>query len=175
VDPHHAIMPPRALAAVALGCLGLSLGGCSSLMMEGATAGAGIAAAAAAGSTTDNPAVTAGVGLGAHAAARAAVKALQKGVHHAEQERIATAAGPLAVGAVARWSATHRLPVERNRHGEVTVSRLIRAGGLDCKELVFSVEEKADRSFFTTTICRDGQLWRWAAAEPATERWGGLQ
>ncbi|MBV8524582.1 MAG: hypothetical protein JOY71_21080, partial [Acetobacteraceae bacterium] len=31
------------------------------------------------------------------------------------------------------------------------------------------------RTFYTTNICLDGTTWRWAAAEPATERWGALQ
>ena len=24
-------------------------------------------------------------------------------------------------------------------------------------------------------VCRDGETWKWASAEPATERWGSLQ
>ncbi len=63
--------------------------------------------------------------------------------------------------------------------GEVTVSRVISSGALDCKEIVFSVESGGalapDRTFYTAAICRDGAAWRWASAEPATERWGALQ
>ena len=48
------------------------------------------------------------------------------------------------------------------------------------KDVVFSVEQtKRDvvtgRAFYLTMICRHGDQWRWAAAEPATERWGSLQ
>ncbi|WP_185595294.1 hypothetical protein [Burkholderia ubonensis] len=33
----------------------------------------------------------------------------------------------------------------------------------------------AQSAFFVATICRDGPVWKWASAEPATERWGALQ
>lgn len=35
--------------------------------------------------------------------------------------------------------------------------------------------EPASRSFFITVICKDGPVWKWASAEPATARWGALQ
>jgi len=118
--------------------------------------------------------------LGVNAAASAAVKAIEKRVHRTEQDSIAAAAGPLAIGETARWSSGHyKVSVEANQHGELTVSRLIQAGNLDCKEIVFSVDSvvkhKLDRAFYTTIICRDGATWKWATAEPATERWGSLQ
>jgi hypothetical protein len=31
------------------------------------------------------------------------------------------------------------------------------------------------RNFYTVNVCQDGTTWRWASAEPATARWGGLQ
>jgi hypothetical protein len=80
------------------------------------------------------------------------------------------------------WQITHDVPIEPNERGEVTVARLIAAGGLHCKEIVFSVDTPAPeadaapaRAFYTATVCRDGNTWRWASAEPATERWGSLQ
>ncbi len=153
--------------------------GCSSLLTEGAGAGAGIAGAGIASAVTRNAAVTSGIGLGVNAAALAGVKALEKRVHRTEQEQIAAAAGPLDVGARAQWISTPRVPIERTEHGELTVSRLIQAGGLDCKEVVFSVDRTTkaglDRGFYTTTVCRDGAVWKWATAEPATARWGALQ
>jgi len=159
---------------------GLLLSGCTALLKQGGAAGAGIAGASIAGEVTRNPAVTAGIGLGLNAAASAGVKAIEKRVHRTEQESIAAAAGPLAVGQSAKWSSGHyKVSVEANEHGELTVSRLIRAGNLDCKEVVFSVDaivkHKPDRAFYTTIICRDGATWKWATAEPATERWGSLQ
>lgn len=159
---------------------GLTLTGCSSLLTEGGAAGAGVASASIAGAVTKNAAVTSGIGLGVTAAASAGVKALEKHVHTTEQNSIAATAGPLDVGATAVWTSGHyKVSIERNEHGELTVSRLIRAGDIDCKEVVFSVDAivkaKPERAFFTTTICRDGAVWKWAMAEPATGRWGSLQ
>lgn len=163
-----------------LGASALLLSGCSSILAQGGAAGAGVAGASIAGAVTRDPAVTAGIGLGVNAAASAGVKAIEKRVHRTEQDSIAMAAGPLAVGQTAHWSSGHyKVSVEANEHGELTVSRLIRAGNLDCKEIVFSVDavvkHKPDRAFYTTIICRDGATWKWATAEPATERWGSLQ
>ncbi len=113
-----------------------------------------------------------------------------------EQDAIAKAAGPLAVGKVANWNVEHKLPIEDDARGQVTVSRLIGGGDLQCKEVVFSVNTPADkadadpeREFYVTTVCRDGEHWRWAsticqrpdgqwkwaAAEPSVARWNGLQ
>ena len=161
-----------------LGC-GMALSGCASLLSEGAGAGAGVAGASIAGAVTKDAAVTSGIGLGVNAAASAAVKALEKRVHRAEQDEIAATAGPLAVGTTAPWTSGRRVSIEQSEHGELTVSRLIQAGDLDCKEVIFSVDTtdkgQPERAFYTTTICRDGATWKWASAEPATERWGSLQ
>jgi hypothetical protein len=166
------------LPLLATSALGLS--GCASLLSQGGAAGAGVASASIAGAVTKNAAVTSGIGLGVNAAASAGIKSLEKHVHKTEQDSIAAAAGSLDVGATAPWSSGHgKVSVERNEHGELTVSRLIRAGDLDCKEVIFSVDSEAkgkrERAFYTTTVCRDGAVWRWASAEPATERWGSLQ
>lgn len=160
--------------------VGPFLSGCSSLLTEGGAAGAGVAGAGIASAVTKNAAVTSGIGLGVNAAASAGVKALEKRTHRTEQEAIAAAAGPLSVGATAAWSSGHySVSVEHNEHGELTVSRLIQAGDLDCKEVIFSVDtvvkRQPSRAFYTTTVCRDGASWKWASAEPATERWGSLQ
>ncbi|ABE29605.1 hypothetical protein DR64_1081 [Paraburkholderia xenovorans LB400] len=158
-----------------------ALSGCSSLYSEGATAGAGIAGAALAAKVTSNAAVATGIGLGAVAAARAGVQYSERVVHKNTQDGIAKIAGPLDVGAVAPWSVTHSVPIEDDEHGRVTVSRTISAGALDCKEIVFSVDQTATKNvpassaFYVASICRDGDNWKWASAEPATERWGALQ
>jgi hypothetical protein len=158
-----------------------ALSGCSSLYSEGATAGAGVAGAALAAKVTSNAAVATGIGLGAVAAARAGVQYSERVVHKNTQDGIAKIAGPLDVGAVAPWSVTHSLPIEDDEHGRVTVSRTISAGALDCKEIVFSVDQSATKNvpassaFYVASICRDGNNWKWASAEPATERWGALQ
>ncbi|KIG04248.1 hypothetical protein [Caballeronia concitans] len=163
----------------AVACLGLS--GCNSLYSEGATAGAGIAGAAVAGKVTENAAVATGIGLGAVAAARAGVQYTQRVIHTDTQDKIAAAAGPLAVGAVAPWVSVHSVPLEEDEKGRVTVSRAISSGALDCKEIVFSVDRDAtkdraaDSAFYVASVCRDGPKWKWASAEPATPRWGSLQ
>jgi hypothetical protein len=163
-------------------CVGAAaLSGCTSLYSEGATAGAGIAGAAVAGSITNNAAVATGIGLGAVAAARAGVQYSERVIHRHTQDGIAQVAGPLDVGGVAPWSVTHSVPLEEDEHGRVTVSRVISTGLLDCKEIVFTVDKPATdkvpatSAYFVASICRDGNLWKWASAEPATERWGALQ
>jgi hypothetical protein len=173
---HHA----TAVLALAL-VVSSGLSGCSSLYSEGAVAGAGIAGAAVATKVTSNAAVATGIGLGAVAAARAGVQYSERVVHRNTQDSIAKVAGPLDVGAVAPWSVTHSFPIEDDEHGRVTVSRAISTGALDCKEIVFSVDRTATRNvpassaFFVASVCRDGDNWKWASAEPATERWGALQ
>ncbi|WP_235993635.1 hypothetical protein [Paraburkholderia solitsugae] len=169
-----------ALAALAV-AISSALSGCGSLYTEGATAGAGIAGAALAAKVTRNAAVATGIGLGAVAAARAGVQYSERVVHKNTQDGIAKIAGPLDVGAIAPWSVTHSVPIEDDEHGRVTVSRTISAGALDCKEIVFSVDQTATQNvpassaFYVASICRDGDNWKWASAEPATERWGALQ
>ncbi|MDR6407389.1 hypothetical protein [Paraburkholderia terricola] len=158
-----------------------ALSGCSSLYSEGATTSAGIAGAALAAKVTSNAAVATGIGLGAVAAARAGVQYSERVVHKNTQDGIARIAGPLEVGAVAPWSVTHSMPIEDDERGRVTVSRAISTGALDCKEIVFSVDQAATKNvpassaFYVASICRDGDNWKWASAEPATERWGALQ
>ncbi|MFP3604725.1 hypothetical protein [Paraburkholderia sp. SIMBA_053] len=173
--------PDAVKLAVLAVAVASALSGCSSLYTEGATAGAGIAGAAIAAQVTNNAAVATGIGLGAVAAARAGVQYSERVVHRNTQDGIAKIAGPLEVGAVAPWSVTHSVPIEDDEHGRVTVSRTISAGTLDCKEIVFSVDHIATKNvpassaFYVASICRDGENWKWASAEPATERWGALQ
>lgn len=157
------------------------LAGCNSLYSEGATAGAGIAGATIASKVTNNASVATGIGLGAVAGARAGVQYSQRVAHRYSQAQVANAAGPLDVGGVAPWATHHTFPIEDDERGRVTVSRLISVGPLDCKEIVFSVDSPATKdtaaqsAFYVATICRDGPTWKWASAEPATERWGALQ
>ncbi|HTH76359.1 MAG TPA: hypothetical protein VL635_18345 [Trinickia sp.] len=174
------IMRRFGLAALAAAAIA-NLNGCTSVYTESATAGAGIAGAALASKVTRNAAVATGIGLGAVAAAKAGVQYTERVVHRDTQNMIATAAGPLAVGAVAPWSVKHTVAIEPDEHGRVTVSRAISTGALDCKEIVFSVDADATKdkpatsAFYVASVCRDGNAWKWASAEPATERWGALQ
>jgi hypothetical protein len=172
---------PLAALTFALIVVTTALSGCGSFYSEGATAGAGIAGAAVAAKVTNNAAVATGIGLGAVAAARAGVQYSERVIHRNTQDGIAKIAGPLDVGAIAPWSVTHSVPLEDDEHGRVTVSRTISTGALDCKEIVFSVDQAATpnvpatSAFYVASICRDGNAWKWASAEPATERWGALQ
>ncbi|MBK1662489.1 hypothetical protein [Paracraurococcus ruber] len=165
----------RASAALFL----LLLPGCQALLTEGTSTVAGIGGASLADGVGANPAVTTGIGLGVQALGRAGLQYAQRRTHRAAQDRIAAVAGPLPVGGTAAWRTKHTLPVEPNEHGQVAVSRVISTGALDCKEIVFSVEEGKPeaprRGFYLAAVCRDGERWRWASAEPATERWGSLQ
>ena len=162
-------------------CAVMGLSACSSVLTEGSSAAAGVAGTALAGKVTNNAAVATGIGLGVQAAARAGLQYEQRKIHGEEQDSIAKAAGELAVGAVGKWQIKHSLPIEDNERGRVTVSRVISTEGMSCKEIVFSVDglvdqiNKPDSEFYVATICRAGQGWKWASAEPATERWGALQ
>jgi hypothetical protein len=137
----------------------------------------GAAAGFAAGAATANPAVGVGVGITVRAATREAVTRLARKQHALEQNAIATAAGDLSVGETQRWSLERA--IVRDTHGEVRVLRAIKTPLAVCKEVAFSIADKADENasvaWFTTTACREGARWKWAAAEPAVERWGNLQ
>lgn len=155
------------------------LAGCESLLTESAATGAGIAGAGIAGAVSKNATVGAAIGLGVAAGANAGLLYVERRVHNTTQNAIAAAAGPLPEGGVAAWSSRPSIPIERSQHGEVAVSREIDGPDFACKEIVFSVDgdtaSDTHRAFFTTFICRDGEAWRWATAEPATARWGSLQ
>ncbi|NKC30368.1 hypothetical protein [Falsiroseomonas selenitidurans] len=168
-----------------IGCLlllGATLPGCGPLLSEGTSAAAGVGSASLAEAVGTSAAATTGIGLGVQAGARAGLHYAQRRTQRGTQLRVAAAAGPLAVGEVAPWSVEHLVPLQPDEAGQVTVTRRIATGALDCKEIVFSVADPPaaegaapGRRFYTATICRDGETWRWANAEPATERWGSLQ
>lgn len=178
--PASASFPFRLLAAAcASASICLLATGCSSLFQEGAATGAGVAGTAVAAKVTKNPTVAAGIGLGVLAAAQAGVKTVERNYHGDQQDLIAEAAGTLAVGEVARWRSHHAVQLEQDEAGRVTVSRVISATDLHCKEIVFSVDRMQEATvrsaFYVATICQDSAHWRWASAEPATARWGSLQ
>ena len=153
--------------------------GCSSIVSTGSSELAGITGAALASAVTTNAGVAAGIGLGTQAAARAGIQYAQRRVARAAQDRIASAAGPLAIGEVAPWESEHKAPLEAGEQGRVTVSRVISVTSMECKEIVFSVDTAKDgaplSAFYVAMVCRDGAEWKWALAEPSTDRWGGLQ
>jgi hypothetical protein len=153
--------------------------GCASVVNTGSSEIAGVGGAAVATAVTSNGAVATGIGLAVQAATRAGVQYAQRRTHQSVQNEIARAAGALEVGAVGRWHIDPAGALEREQQGRVTVSRVISATELTCKEAVFSVDnvvENVPRSaFYVAIVCRDGERWKWASAEPSTERWDGLQ
>ncbi len=136
---------------------------------------AGVAGAGIANSVTSSAAAATAIGLGVASGASAGLQYAERKVHRAEQDNIASAAGPLTPGAVSTWKVVHDVPIEDDEHGELAVVRIVGNTGFSCKEIVFSVDTEKDRAFYTATVCRDGEHWKWASAEPATERWGSLQ
>lgn len=157
----------------------LMLSGCGSLLTEGTADLAGVAGAGAASAVTKSAAGAAAIGLGVRSVASEGLKYATRRVHRNEQDAIAQAAGPLEPGTLQAWSVRHTVPIENDEAGQVVVSRAFGAGAFRCKEIVFSVDtvtrQGPQRAFYTAIICQDGAAWRWASAEPATERWGGLQ
>jgi hypothetical protein len=164
----------RLLVLLPVACA-VPLAGCGSLLSAGTSTGAGIASAGVANSFTKSAAAATAIGLGVAAGATAGLQYAERKVHAAEQDRIAQAAGALPPGTVGHWSVSHDVPIEPDEHGAVVVTREIGAPDFACREIVFSVDAKADRAFYTATVCRDGAAWKWASAEPATARWGSLQ
>jgi uncharacterized protein YceK len=169
----------KAKIAMALAVAATLASGCASVVNTTASEVAGVGGAAVASAITNNGAVATGIGLGVQAATRAGVQYAQRRVHQSVQNEIARAAGALGVGDVGRWHIDPAGALEREQQGRVTVSRVISTTDLTCKEAVFSVDAVRDNvpktSFFVAIVCQDGERWKWASAEPSTERWDGLQ
>ncbi len=157
----------------------LSLAGCSSVLQASTSDVAGIAGAGAANAVTKDAAIATGIGLGVAAAANYGLQYAERRVHRFEQDTIATAAGALEPGEVGHWEVVHSLPIESDEHGELIVTRELGTTDFTCREILFSVDTVADsapvRGYYSAAVCKDGTIWKWATAEPATERWGDLQ
>jgi hypothetical protein len=157
----------------------IALSGCGSVLTAGTADVAGVAGAGLANAVTKSAAAATAIGLGVASGATAGLQYAERRVHRAEQDSIAGAAGPLPPGAVAVWNVSHDVPIEDDEHGQLAVVRTLGNTNFTCKEIVFSVDtvesKQPHRAFYTATVCRDGSLWKWASAEPATERWGSLQ
>lgn len=160
-------------------CGSLALTGCGSVLVGATQEVSGLAGAGVASAITSSATAATGIGLGVAALATAGLQYAERHVHRFEQDRIAEAAGAVAVGGTGPWSVSHSVPIEDDEHGQVAVTRMIAGPGIECREIVFSVETEQQhvprRAFYTATVCRDGERWKWASAEPATERWGALQ
>ena len=146
-----------------------ALAGCAAAT-DVAAFGVGVAS----GSATANPAVGFAIGVATQAGLREVARYGVRRRQTGEQDAIADAAGGAAVGAAVPWEIRHTVPIG-NEHGDLAVAREYATPLATCREVVFTVRDGADRSIFTTSLCRQAARWKWAAAEPATERWGYLQ
>lgn len=149
----------------------LLLAGCDAMRAAPQIVGAGAAIVSGAG--TLNPGVGVAIGLGVTAATDYAVKYYGRARQDSTQDAIAAAAGALPPGGRAPWEIRHSIPIG-NERGEVHVVRDIDNPLAPCREIVFSVADDESRDWFAAQICRQGERWRWASAEPAVERWGAL-
>jgi hypothetical protein len=151
----------------------IALGGCRFVgELAGAAAGGASAAASA------NPLVGVAVGVAVNSAVDATTDYIVRTRQRAEQDAIVGEVATMEVGDHRPWEIRHDVPIG-NEHGEVKVTRVITTPLALCKELVFSVDsgsgEDLKREWYATQACQNGQHWKWALAEPATERWGSLQ
>jgi hypothetical protein len=132
---------------------------------------AGLAVGGAAGSATGNPVVGYAVGIGVKAGVAELRRYVVRVRARGEQDAIAAAAGAAPLGEPRTWEIRHTIPIG-NARGTLTAVRDIATPLATCREVVFVVE---DDGTFATSVCRQDGGWRWAAAEPAVDRWGYLQ
>ncbi len=154
-------------------CAATSLTGCSLLAtLPGITAGA------ATSSVTGNPAWGLTVAVATNAAVDAGVKYVMKRFSAAEQQEIANAIAQSVPGEERRWRVEQPIPYGNNKGRTIVVSESANAL-TTCKKALFSVEDTVDdkpvEHWYTLDVCKNGQYWLWAQAEPSVHRWGSLQ
>src|SRR3978361_1059134 len=139
------------------------------LLLAGCKAAPQIAAVitgGAAGGATGSPAIGVAPGVANDAGANYLFRYYSRTRQGAEQDAIAEIAGTLPVGTEATWKIEHTIPIG-DEHGRLHVIRAIDSPLAACKEVVFSVDdgkdEKLQRSWFTTSICKQAETWKWAA------------
>jgi hypothetical protein len=135
---------------------------------------AGAAAALVTGAGTANPGVAVAVGLAVNAGVSQLEKVYARRRERNEQDHIAGAAGPLAVGDTAAWRVQHTIPIG-NEHGTVTVLADVPNPLGQCREVLFTVQDGKEASDFVSHVCLDNGQWTLADAEPAVERWSFMQ
>ena len=124
---------------------------------------------------TANPIVGISVGIGVKAAADQGLQYVAKRRQRDEHDAIVAMVHDMKPGERGHWVRSHLVGSGVDR-GEVRVVRVIETPLATCKELLFSIADDDDNaSWFTTSACQQGDKWKWAAAEPAVERWGNLQ
>jgi hypothetical protein len=179
VSPAAARRPPPAARVCLVALAAASLAACQT---PGGPQAAGDVTGATTGTVaaalTANPALGAAVGIGTRAVVDAGLAYVGRRRQRSEQDALAAAVGAMRVGEARAWRAPGG-PPWRGRRGEVRVLRAAETRLASCKEVAFSVAAGGDdppaRRWFVTTACRHAEGWRWAAAEPATTRWGDLQ
>ncbi len=136
------------------------------------------AAGGASGAATANPAVGIAVGVAVNSGIDATFSYIGRKWHQGEQDALAAEVATMRAGESRPWAVHHIVPIG-NEHGQVAVTRDIVTPLTTCKELVFSVQSgrgpQSDDEWYSTQVCQDGARWKWALAEPATERWASLQ
>jgi hypothetical protein len=151
----------------------LLLAGCKSI---GAISGAAVGIATGAGTT--NPLVGYVAAVSTQAAVDELVDYISRKRQQGEQDQIVVAVGQLAVGDTVAWRIEHDIPIG-NEHGDVTVVADIDNALTRCKQVVFTVIDGetagSPRGTYVTTACAQGDIWKWAQAEPSALRWGFLQ
>ncbi len=155
--------------AAALLLAGLSLQACRAIPDI-----AGVAAGAGAGAGSANPAVGIAVGIAVRSATRVVTDYIDRKRAAGEQDAIADTAGSAPIGQPRAWEIRHTIPIG-NERGNLEAVREFKTPLTTCRDIVFTVVDGDDRDILTTTLCRQGDVWRWAAAEPAVDRWGYLQ
>lgn len=169
----------RITLAAALAPILLSACSGSELAQTSAGPAAGAATAIGLGAVTANPLIAYAAGVGTQAGVTALQKYLSREIHQGEQDNIAQAVGEMQPGQEASWQIRYDLPIG-DAHGDVSVTRVIDSPLTICKEAAFTVitskNPRLVRPVYITTACQqsDGK-WKWAQAEPATQRWGALQ
>ena len=134
----------------------------------------GAAAGGASGAATANPVVGLAVGVAVNSAIDASFAYFERKRQQAEQDAIAQQVANMRVGDRRPWKIEHDIPIG-NEHGEVEVTNFIVTPLTLCKNLLFSIQSRNQQHWYTTQACDDGARWKWALAEPATERWEPLQ
>lgn len=155
--------------AAALLLAGLSLQACQVIPDI-----AGVAAGAGAGAGSANPAVGIAVGIAVRSATRVLTNYIDRKRATGEQDAIAEAAGAAPIGQARPWEIRHTIPID-NEHGDLEAVREFKTPLTTCRDIVFTVVDGDARDILSTTLCRHPDGWRWAAAEPAVDRWGYLQ
>ncbi|MFC3125742.1 hypothetical protein ACFOD4_11755 [Pseudoroseomonas globiformis] len=146
---------------------------------ENTAAAAGGIGGIAVGGLTSNPAVGYAVGLGIRTVVEATLSGWFRSMTTDEQNAIAALAGSLPAGQPHPWLVERGLPFGwRDSHGKLEVTRVMETPLASCREVMFTLEGRegeAPEGIFVATACHQGRGWKWAAAEPAVDRWGALQ